>query len=507
MLAMCLSLGGIGCDENPEEAVRQLVSAYCTADVFPLCDGGSALRITVGGSTTQSTYVWAALERDGAMVAHGLGRPMLAGTFENCPLEIELTGLNLEANCEYDLMIYQTDDPNDIGNPRDRATATGPSKVSFTPGQTAQFAAGARKTATALVTSRATGGEYCLVTGQATVMHLVPADLNGGWELAPMPCTTAIDTCTTLEWTLGGNAYPRAVLASGYGVLLPLHKTVSTDDCWLKVTDTASGADIRRSDSISIGVEYPTDVGYRLGSASNWVDTLVEEFADSIGFIPQLLKAQIRQEAGANLDTLAYRYEPRYDYNYISVGVAGTYRLTQQPYSWYRLSAPAENGHAAVARGDSLDNEDEIRGQNYYSGVWDDNGNGYLSAWEYIENNAGQWHCDASQCPPSSIDFTAQTAIASSYGLMQLMWPSTWVYGANWNDGDAGDPHLLFDPELSLRLASRVLRHHFTALNWSGSWSTYEDAVDSTLVRYNQGSTYHDDVRQWMDDFQIEWTE
>jgi len=156
-------------------------------------------------------------------------------------------------------------------------------------------------------------------------------------------------------------------------------------------------------------------------------------------------------------------------------------------------------------RGGSLDYEDEVRAQHHYV-VFDDNSYGFCSAWEYIGNNPTDWYCP-DQCPPSTVDFTAQTAVASSYGLMQLMWPSTIAYGANWNSGNAGDPHELHNPRLNLTLASRILRYHIERVGWSGYLDTYGLAVDSVLVRYNRDPNYPYDVRQWLGDYQTIWSE
>lgn len=95
------------------------------------------------------------------------------------------------------------------------------------------------------------------------------------------------------------------------------------------------------------------------------------------------------------------------------------------------------------------------------------------------------------------------TPIASSYGLMQLMWPSTITYGANWNDGDAGDPCLLMSPELNMRLASRILKYWFIGINWDGKYETYEAAVDSVLRHYNGSDSYPGAVRYWVSNYLV----
>jgi hypothetical protein len=495
-------------DEATQEAVRNVVQELCTPDVFPTCPGGAVLGFTVSGRTTQNSFVWAALERNGELIAHSAGRPIPPGAFRGYPLEIEMGGLQLEPDYEYDLVFYQSDDSTNIGIRKTRATASGPMKLTFTAAEVNAFASMEQPKSTGKTTDRQ-GAPYCVVTGLPYYLRLLKESDAHSYELVILPCSdTTTETCKTLQWYYGGNMNPIPVLPTTYGTFMPLHKTPDTNYFWIAVRDTAPGANINRCDTVYLDIDYPTDVGYRFGSTYNWVDTLVEEFADSIGFIPQLLKAQIRQEAGPAFNVEAYRYEPRYDWRYVSIGATGgQYRLGQSPYSWYRLATPYENGHAALAQGDSLETADRDRGKWKYTGTIDNNGNGYLSAWEYINGNSSEWDCDDDQCPPSGVDFTAQTAIASSYGLMQLMWPTPLSYGANWNGGRGDDPHELFDPRLNLQLASRVVRFWFDAANWNGNWSDYERAVDSTLRGYNQNHAYSDDVRQWLGDYSIEYAE
>jgi len=169
------------------------------------------------------------------------------------------------------------------------------------------------------------------------------------------------------------------------------------------------------------------------------------------------------------------------------------------------MGTPVENGHAAMPVGQLLDPMDEYYGQTYYNNVVDDDINGYYSAWEYINNTTSQWVCSLNHCPPTDVDFTAQTTISSSYGLMQTMWSTTFVFGANWNNGNAGDPHELFSPRLNVRLASRVIIYHFNRTEWDGRYATYNDAVDSTLRDYNNSTYYITAVRHWLPDFQIKW--
>lgn len=484
----------------PKDLEENIKNYYCSPSISPTCYGHS-LNILASGYVLENGYIWAALMNDIDLLAYGSAIPVDSGTFEGYPLTIPLSGLDLESNYMYDILIFHTSDSTLIGNPKGRRMASDNIKYSFSENEIAVVNNSYKsdlKDVPKIKNSMSEERE-CFVTGLPVVLKLLQ-DIDDSWYISAHTCTTAVDTSEkNLHWYVGGNANPSAGTISKYGIFLPLHKTLYSNDCYIKVNDTTNSD---RNDSISIDILYPTDVGYSLGNSNNWIDTLVCEYADSIGFAPQLLKSQIRQESGY-FDTGAYRYEPNYDYRYISYL---SYKLTLPPYNNYRLEVPNENGHVSLEQGDSLDYNDAHRGESYYY-VGDDNVDGYFSAWEYISYNPSHWDCSYGQCPPDTLDFTAQTAIASSYGLMQIMWPSTICCGIYWNNGNAGDPHELYNPELILTLASQKLRYIFSDIGWSGMLETYDITVDSTLYYYNLDPSYPDMVRQWLDNYQYMWSE
>jgi len=170
-------------------------------------------------------------------------------------------------------------------------------------------------------------------------------------------------------------------------------------------------------------------------------------------------------------------------------------------------ATPFENGNGPVSQGASLVDIDIEPLYNTYI-VIDDNIDGYISAWELILNNPGNWD-NADQHPPTSpdtVNFTAQSCLASSYGLLQIVWPTTICCGAYWNDGNGGPPHELFQTRLNARLYSRISRYWFSQ-HWNGEYDDYQNALDSALRHYNGRVDYINDVRQWLEDFQIEWRE
>lgn len=262
----------------------------------------------------------------------------------------------------------------------------------------------------------------------------------------------------SLEWSIlsGDNGQ-----IDDTGVFRAIYISRPYRTCFIKVTDgTNTGyavMDVKRPDS--------------LGSAPNAFDDAIIDNADRYGVPPQLIKAQIHQESTGYFNPQAYRYEPRYDWERISIGAAkrARYLLTTAPYSYYRIAVPAENGYTALAQGALLDPSD-ISPRNMYSLV-DSNSNGYYSAWELINANPSQW---PNNRPPTTVDFTAQTTIASSYGLMQIMWPTA-LNPLKWNGGAGGQPHLLFDPALNIELG---VSYDKTNYNDTGNWDQdWEDAI------------------------------
>lgn len=63
--------------------------------------------------------------------------------------------------------------------------------------------------------------------------------------------------------------------------------------------------------------------------------------------------------------------------------------------------------------------------------------------------------------PEGMLDFTAQTTVASSYGLMQVMWRlAVLERGFRGPNGEL-NPHLLLDPDLSMKLGTTHLLSKF----------------------------------------------
>ncbi len=248
--------------------------------------------------------------------------------------------------------------------------------------------------------------------------------------------------------------------------------------------------------TVSIQVVNPE----RLGSQQNQFDDLFIEFGHRRGIPPQILKGVARREGGANFNPRAYRYEPL-TIDYLLVSRAQDIRQ-QFSYSRYRLRTSD-----GLSQGASLLADDISPRSIYYlkrAGVLrgitatDE----LVSALEIFQQNDSLFGMKDASVPnqrwgspgvtnralldsfiaqPNLLNFTAQTTIAASYGIMQLLYttairPMGWtgIKTAGACDIDPTDcnPSYLFDlPQNisigggSVVLASEFLRRGFVRYN------------------------------------------
>jgi len=228
--------------------------------------------------------------------------------------------------------------------------------------------------------------------------------------------------------------------------------------------------------TVNVTINKPASLGTRYGK----YDEGMVYWANQRGIPPQFLKGQIERESAFN--PKSYRYEPLgADLAYISAGAntpsAWPYstvnKRTKWPYSSYRLTT--KDG---LSQGDRLIEEDISPRQMYYVYVptgdccneFDD----YFPYMDFIVDGDIRkiepvdihvpaldiyWHNPHQNWPaasnqkrvaevrkdPGLLNFTAQTTIAASYGLLQVMY-DTAVGPMKWQ-GVQGDrnPSYLFD--------------------------------------------------------------
>jgi hypothetical protein len=213
-----------------------------------------------------------------------------------------------------------------------------------------------------------------------------------------------------------------------------------------------------------VSVEVTVTEPLALGNSSNEYDERLMDLGHRRGVPPHLLKGQIRQES--NFDPKAYRYEPlTVDLGYVSRGQ--TIR-TQEPYSLYRLETDdgLAEGTGIVADDISPRSIYRIRREGMLRPI--SNEDQLVSAREIFEENDARHNWLRSASPtlqarvvenPTLLDFTGQTPVAGSYGLLQILY-STAIAPMNWAGvGEDGrrNPSLLFDTTENLEMGGGSL--------------------------------------------------
>jgi hypothetical protein len=275
----------------------------------------------------------------------------------------------------------------------------------------------------------------------------------------------------------------------------------------------------------------------RLGNTANGFDVQFVDFGHRRGIPPQILKGLARREAGPNLNPEAYRYEPIAGVGDLNVISAGQNLRTQLPYSRYRLATA--DGLAAGA--DLLDADVSPRSVYFIRRVGQlrpiADTDQFVSALEIFEQNDSflgvkdpsvrdqRWSAFAAQRVLNSIrrdhdvlDFTAQTPLAASYGVMQVLYttaiaPMGWTglkpAGACRTNADECNPSGLFDTAANIAdgggtvaLASDYLRRGFARQNPGvsqtdprfGNRNQLEAAYRNMIRTYNQRQAYPNEV-------------
>jgi hypothetical protein len=282
--------------------------------------------------------------------------------------------------------------------------------------------------------------------------------------------------------------------------------------------------------TVSIQVVRPL----QLGSLQTQFDDIFVEFGHQRGITPQLLKGLARRESGPNFRADAYRYEPFRDFFDISVGQN---LLSQLPYSRYRL-ATADG----LSQGQNLLSADIsprslyfIKREGTLRKISDTDV--FVSALEILQQNDSllgvkdpsvpdqNWSARTSlntrnlfMAQPNLLNFTAQTTLSASYGVMQLLystairpvgWTGLKVAGVCYSDPTDCNPSYLFDlPDNTLRgggtvaLASDYVRRKFIDNNPSISTSNpaylgppnLDQDYKNALKSYNLDPSYPSEV-------------
>lgn len=317
--------------------------------------------------------------------------------------------------------------------------------------------------------------------------------------------------------------------------------------------DAASEAEIKFFQAVHLGEVLatlePTDTSIepvqvrirvrnpsRLGTRSDFDDLFID-LGHQRGLPPQLLKGIARRESGPRFDAEAYRYEPLGPAGDLRAISGGDNLRTQIPYSRYRLATT--DGLAAGT--DILDSDISprsiyfIRRAGQLRRIMDTDQ--FVSALEIFRENDSflgtkdpsvtdqRWSAFAPRSlmnrirrDPDQLDFTAQTPLAASYGVMQMLYttaiaPMGWTglkaTGACRIEPEECNPSFLFDTTDNidagggtLALAADYLRRSFESENRAvsqtdprfGDPAQLEAAYRNMLRRYNRRGDYPNEV-------------
>jgi len=243
--------------------------------------------------------------------------------------------------------------------------------------------------------------------------------------------------------------------------------------------------------TVNLTINMPS----RLGNAPTTYDTTLISLGHQRGIPPSFLKADVAQESGSTFNPNAFRYE------LLSMDLAdisgGRNWRTVVPFSLYRLATSD-----GLTRGANLTKAD-IDPREILFGI-PENAT-YVSAsqlyaafnstqrWYVLTNRSTQKLIDKN---PNVLNFTAQTTLASSYGLLQMLY-RTAVLDMGWKGSPSGQPapHLLFDPNTALPLGSDFLRRCFEIVN-PGQGTTFaspfafSESFRKAFNQYNHASIY-----------------
>lgn len=261
--------------------------------------------------------------------------------------------------------------------------------------------------------------------------------------------------------------------------------------------------------TVTISVSAPDT----LGTANNEYDLLVIENANQRGLPPQLIKSIIAQESTNKFNPTAYRYEPKTSDLKVFQNAAllndARYRsfVFRQTRNDMAFSASSPRSIYKVNFNGKIlqnipDNYETTVKTNQFTPLMARNifeNNNSIQNW-FIPINLyemdEQFKEIALELEYQKYKFIAQTVIASSYGLMQLMY-STAVNDCNFKEvnGTGKNPIQLFDPAININCGSLHFLKKYKKINGGivvTDFSSFESNLRSALASYNGGKRQKD---------------
>lgn len=213
---------------------------------------------------------------------------------------------------------------------------------------------------------------------------------------------------------------------------------------------------------LKVEVYAPTYIGLDhhtlTDGTTTWnLDAKIVEWANPRGLPPQAVKATIRRET--NFDPMDYRYEPL-STDWEDFSPNGLREREQARYAPYRMEYDMQH-----LRGASLVNNEDVHPRSVFYKDYQarikftNDAETDVTAYQiYSQNDDLQnWYEHAKSTVQTRIDadekaalaWTAQTTLASSYGLMQVLFSESFAHGYQ---GVAGSrrPYYLFDIPLNV---------------------------------------------------------
>ena len=224
----------------------------------------------------------------------------------------------------------------------------------------------------------------------------------------------------------------------------------------------------------------------KIGTSNNTYDELIISRAHQVGIPPQFIKGQVEHESGGGFNATAYRYEPiTVDLNLIQPQLITTDAYSYDFNKKYFNQSRKRYGKYLFRPNDriSVDNyliDQRSLYQVMYKGALaniplDYETTSRLNRYTpllikdiFFANSSANW-----PYPKTNFDGTiAQTIIASSYGLMQLLYTTAVENGLKEN-GVGLSPTILFNPSENLKYGAKYLVKCIITVN-----NSQEEVVD-----------------------------
>lgn len=278
---------------------------------------------------------------------------------------------------------------------------------------------------------------------------------NADGSFSPIPSTFSLSAQATVPPITVPSLFPDSVVVKyasstdQEALLQAVHKGTATVHIMPQDTSLSPvNVGILVADPDSLGLSHPE------------VDSIIYPYANATGIPPQYIKAQMAQESGNQFNPTAYRYEP-FSVDDLAVSRGKDLRIVN-PYAFYRFATLADSEDGALPQGTQLSAADiaprsvfQICANNACNSLVNIPNNAqFVSALEIVNMNDWYWHwTSCNGCVDRTIelyndDFTAQTAIAASYGYMQILF-TTAIAPMQWSgiNGLRNPSFLLDTPE------------------------------------------------------------